>query len=333
MTKPTIFSGIQPSGHLMIGNYTGALKNWVELQDHYHCLFVMVDLHTISVQQDPAELRQHTYDLIAMYLACGLDPKKNLIFVQSHVTEHAELAWILSCYTFMGELNRMTQYKDKAARHQANINAGLFGYPVLMAADILLYNTNLVPVGNDQKQHMELTRDIAQRFNARHGEVFTVPEGYYPKVGARIMSLQNPDKKMSKSDSNSQNYIAMLDQPSVILKKCKRAVTDSDTDIRFDPENKAGISNLMSIYATATGSTMDDVQNAFEGKGYGDFKKAVGEAVVAMLEPIQKRYHEIRKDETSIEKMLQVNAEKARELARPTLEKVYDAVGFVKPLR
>ena len=290
--KKRIFSGMQPSGVITLGNYLGALKNWTKLQDEYDCLYCIVDMHAITVRQDPVKLRKQARDLLVQYLAVGLDPEKNIIYYQSHVPQHAELAWILNCYTYMGELNRMTQFKDKCAKHADNINAGLFTYPSLMAADILLYQTDLVPVGEDQRQHLELTRDIAQRFNGIYGDVFKVPDAYIGKVGARVMALQEPTKKMSKSDENQNNIITLMDDPKVIMNKMKRAMTDSDTEVRF-AEEKPGISNLLSIYCAVTGKTIAESEKEFAGVGYGTFKTAVGEAVVAELEPVQKGVKEL----------------------------------------
>ena len=286
--KQIIFSGIQPSGLITLGNYLGALKNWSELQDQYDCFFSVVDMHAITVRQTPAELRRRSRETMALLIACGIDPEKNVMFLQSQVPAHAELTWVLSCYTMFGELSRMTQFKDKSARYSENVNAGLFTYPVLMAADILLYQADLVPVGEDQKQHLELTRDVAQRFNGVYGDVFTVPEPYIPKVGARIMSLQEPDKKMSKSDSNPNGYIAVLDSPDDIMRKFKRAVTDSGSEVRRGPD-KAGVNNLISIYGAVTGRTAEQTESEFAGRGYGDFKLAVAEAVVEHLRPIREK--------------------------------------------
>ncbi len=330
--KKIIFSGVQPSGNLTLGNYIGAIKNWVSLQDEYNCIYCIVDLHALTVRQNPTELRQRSRSLLALYIACGLDPEKNILFVQSHVSAHAELAWILNCFTYMGELNRMTQFKEKARKHSDNINAGLFTYPVLMAADILLYQTDLVPVGNDQKQHLEITRDIAQRFNNIYGEVFKIPEPYIPEVGARIMSLQEPEKKMSKSDENENAYISLLDPPDVIMRKFKRAVTDSEMVIRYDEENKPGISNLMSIYASVTGKSFEEIEAEFEGKGYGDFKKAVGEAVVETLKPIQEKHKELMADRAYLDEVMKSGAEAANRLANRTLRKVYRKVGLIPRL-
>ena len=325
--KKTIFSGIQPSGSLTIGNYIGALRNFTLLQDDYNCIYCVVDMHAITVRQDPAQLRRRCLEVAATYIACGLDPKKNIIYCQSHVSGHAELAWILNCFTYMGELSRMTQYKDKCAKHADNINAGLFDYPVLMAADILLYQADPVPIGADQKQHLELTRNIAQRFNSIYGDVFTVPEGYFGKVGSRIMSLQEPTRKMSKSDPE-ETYIAILDKPEIIRKKMRRAVTDCDNTVVFDPENKPGISNLMSIMSALTGKTMDEITAEYDGKGYGKFKDAVADCVIAALEPIQKRYDEISADKGYLQDVLMDGAERATALAQRTMFKVRRKIGY-----
>ena len=331
--KKVIFSGMQPSGTITLGNYLGALKNWTSLQDEYNCLYCIVDMHAITVKQEPAVLRKNARDLMMLYIASGLDPEKNTIYMQSHVSAHAELAWILNCFTYMGELSRMTQFKDKSQKHSDNINAGLFTYPALMAADILLYQTDLVPVGVDQKQHLELTRDIAIRFNNLYGETFKVPEAYIPKVGAKIMSLQEPTKKMSKSDQDANASITIIDDPDTIIRKFKRAVTDSDAQVRFDVENKPGISNLMTIYSSITGQTMEQVQNEFEGKGYGDFKLRVGEAVVEELRPIQSRFKELSSDKAYIDSLIKKNAETANYLATKTLRKVQKKVGFPPIIR
>lgn len=331
--KKVIFSGMQPSGTITLGNYLGALKNWTSLQDEYNCLYCIVDMHAITVKQEPAVLRKNARDLMMLYIAAGLDPEKNTIYMQSHVSAHAELAWILNCFTYMGELSRMTQFKDKSQKHSDNINAGLFTYPALMAADILLYQTDLVPVGVDQKQHLELTRDIATRFNNLYGETFKVPEAYIPKVGAKIMSLQEPTKKMSKSDQDANASITIIDDPDTIIRKFKRAVTDSDAQVRFDVENKPGISNLMTIYSSITGRTMEQVQNEFEGKGYGDFKLRVGEAVVEELRPIQARFKELSSDKAYIDSLIKKNAETANYLATKTLRKVQKKVGFPPIIR
>ncbi|EGN75358.1 tryptophanyl-tRNA synthetase [Idiomarina sp. A28L] len=333
MTKPVVLSGCQPSGQLTIGNYMGALRQWVSMQDSHNCHFMLVDLHAITVRQDPQALRNATLDGLALYMACGLDPERSTLFLQSHVPEHSQLAWILNCYTQMGELNRMTQYKDKSQKQESNMNAGLFTYPVLMAADILLYNAHEVPVGNDQKQHLELARDIATRFNNIYGDVFKVPEPFIPQHGARIMSLQDPTKKMSKSDDNPNNYIGLLEEPKKIAKKIKRAVTDSDEQARiyFNPEEKPGVSNLLTLLSGATGRSIDSLVPEYEGKMYGHLKGDVADAVVAFLEPMQQRFHEIRSDEAAMNAVLAKGASKAREVAADTVRRVYDAVGFVLP--
>jgi tryptophanyl-tRNA synthetase len=320
---------MQPTGVLTLGNYLGALKNWSQLQDQYDSIYSIVDLHSLTVRRQPKDVRADSVSLLAQYIACGIDPEKNTLFIQSHVSAHAELCWILSCYTYMGELNRMTQFKEKAGSHQDNVNAGLFTYPVLMAADILLYQADLVPVGGDQKQHLEITRDIAIRFNSVYGPVFTVPEPYIPKVGARIMSLQEPESKMSKSDENQNAYITLLDSPDTIIRKFKRAVTDSEALVRYDIENKPGISNLISIYSCVTGKTYDQVETEFEGKGYGDFKLAVGEAVAEALKPVQARYNELMSDKAQLEAILKKGADSAEYLAMKTLRKVYKKLGLV----
>jgi len=328
--KKTIFSGIQPSGNLTLGNYLGALKNFSKLQDEYNCFYCVVDMHTLTVRQDPEALRERSYALLALYLACGLDPEKNVLFMQSHVPAHAELSWILGCFTYMGELNRMTQFKDKSQRHADNINGGLYTYPVLMASDILLYQTDMVPIGHDQKQHLELARNVAERFNNIYGDTFVVPEPFIAKQGARIMSLQDPDKKMSKSDDNANNFVLITEERDVILKKFKKAVTDSGSEIIFDPENKPGISNLMNIYGAVKGLSAPEVEKEFAGSRYGDFKMAVGSAVADELAPIKERYEEILKDKEYLNKILIRNAEIARERAAATLKDVYKKVGFVQ---
>ena len=325
--KQRIFSGIQPTGNLTLGNYIGALRNFSALQNEYDCLYSIVDMHAITVRQNPAELRKACLRTMAIFLASGLDPEKNIIYFQSQVPQHAELGWILNCFTYMGELSRMTQFKDKSAKHADNINAGLFTYPVLMAADILLYMTNLVPIGADQKQHLELARDIAQRFNALYGDVFPVPEGYFPKVGARIMSLQDPTRKMSKSDPE-ECYIAILDKPDVIRKKLRRAVTDSDTRVVFDPENKPGVANLMSIMTALSGKTMDEVSAEYDGKGYGVFKDAVADCVISVLEPIQTEYDRISADKAYLEQVMVSGRERAARIAYKTMLKVRKKVGL-----
>ena len=328
--RKTIFSGIQPSGELTLGSYLGAIKNWVTLADDYDCFYCIVDMHAITVRQNPADLRRRSLQQLAQYIACGLDPEKNTIFIQSHVPQHAELSWVLSCYTMFGELSRMTQFKDKSSKNADNINAGLFTYPALMAADILLYQTDLVPVGSDQKQHVELTRDVAERFNGVYGDVFKIPEPFIPKVGARIMSLTTPENKMSKSDKDPGGCIYLLQKPEDIMRCFKRAVTDSDTCVRYDMENKKGISNLMTIYSTATGKDFDAIEAEFAGRGYGDFKVAVGEAVVEMLRPIREETERILKDKAYLESIYKQGAEKASYVANKTLRKVYKKVGFVQ---
>ncbi|HOP10857.1 MAG TPA: tryptophan--tRNA ligase [Oscillospiraceae bacterium] len=327
--KKRIFSGIKPTGELHLGSYLGALKNWVALQDEYDCLYCIVDMHAITVRQDPATLRKRTLNLLAQYIACGLDPNKNIMFIQSHVPAHAELAWVLNCFTMVGELNRMTQYKDKAAKHKDNINAGLYDYPVLMASDILLYKADLVPVGDDQKQHVEICRDIAGRFNGVYGDVLTIPEPFIPKVGARIMSLSDPESKMSKSEEDPVGTIDLMDEPNIILSKFKKAVTDSETCVKYDPKNKKGVSNLMSIYSAATGKTFNEIEAEFEGKGYGVFKPAVGEAVVELLRPIREKATDLLSDKAYLESIYKDGAQKASALAARTLSKVYKKVGFV----
>lgn len=327
-SKKTIFSGIQPSGNLTIGNYLGALRNWTKLQNDYNCLFCIVDMHAITVRQVPADLRKRSYETLALYMACGISPENSILYIQSHVPAHAELAWVLGCYTMFGELSRMTQFKEKSAKHANNINSGLFTYPVLMAADILLYQTDLVPVGDDQKQHLELARDIAIRFNGAYSETFKVPEPYIPKVGSRIKSLQEPDKKMSKSDTGDGS-VGILESPDSIVKKFKRAVTDSDCVIKF-MEGKDGINNLLSIYCAFTDKTMDEAEKEFEGCGYGDFKMAVADACITKLRPIQEEFKTYMSDKAQLDKTLKDNSEKASYLARKTLSKVYRKVGFVQ---
>ncbi len=330
--KKVLYSGMQATGNLTLGNYLGALKNWVTLSDEYECFYGVVDMHSITVRQDPAELRKRARNLLTLYIAAGLDPKKNCIYYQSHVSGHAELAWILNCFTYMGELNRMTQFKDKSAKHADNINAGLFTYPVLMASDILLYQADVVPVGIDQRQHLELTRDIAERFNTIYGDVFTVPEAYYGKAGAKIMSLQQPDKKMSKSDENPNASIYLMDDPDTIMRKFKRAVTDSEACIRYCDE-QPGVRNLLDIYCASTGKTPDEAVKEFDGKGYGELKMAVGESVVAVLKPLQDRYNELSKDKAYIDSIIKENAEKANYYATKTLRKVQKKVGFPERIR
>jgi len=328
ITRPVLLSGIQPSGHLTVGNYIGAMKSWVELQKDYDCFLVLVDLHAITLRQDPEELLRRSYDFIALYVACGIDPERATIFVQSHVSGHCELAWILNCFTSMGELKRMTQFKDKASKSGEGLNAGLFDYPVLMASDILLYGTNLVPIGDDQRQHLELTRNIALRFNRRFGDVFTIPECYMPKVGARIMSLSDPTSKMSKSDENPNNYIALVDEPSTIRKKVGKAMTDSGDEISYD-ESKPGISNLVVIYASVSGEAVESIQERYAGKGYGLFKKDLTEVLVECLRPIRERYASLREDQTTLHSMLMKGAETARQHSLSVLERVHGCLGFI----
>ena len=326
--KKRIFSAIQPTGVMTLGNYLGAVRNWVEMQDEFDCIYSIANMHAITVRQDPKELRENTLRLMALLLACGIDPERSVLFVQSQVKTHAELSWVLNCCTQFGELSRMTQFKDKSARHPENINAGLFDYPVLMAADILLYQADLVPVGDDQRQHVELTRNIAQRFNTLYGQTFVLPEGYYPKLAARVMSLQDPTKKMSKSDDNPKSFISILDKPETILKKFRSAVTDSEAQVCYR-EGKEGINNLMSIYSAITGRTLQQITDEFAGKGYGDFKTAVGEAVAEALRPVQERYEAYRQDKAYLEDCCRKGAEQALRLSQRTLEKVYRKVGFL----
>ena len=326
--KKTIFSGIQPSGRLTLGNYMGALKNWVSLQDDYRCIYSVVNMHAITVRQVPADLRRQTLEVLAQFIAAGIDPEKSVLFIQSHVPAHAELAWVLNCSTMFGELSRMTQFKDKSAKNADNINAGLFTYPVLMAADILLYGAHLVPVGVDQKQHVEIARDIANRFNGIYGDVFVMPEPYIPQSGAKIMSLSDPTRKMSKSDSNPNGYILLTDQPEDIMRKCKRAVTDSGSEI-CRGEGKEGVENLMNIYAVATGKPLDEIEEEFRGMGYGAFKPAVGEAVVELLRPVRERTEDLLKNKDYLEAVYRRGAEQASHIAERMLAKVYKKVGFV----
>jgi len=326
--KKRIFSAIQPTGVFTLGNYIGAIRNWHKLQDDFDCIYCVADLHAITVMQEPAQLRQNTMRAYALMLACGIDPKQSITFVQSQNPHHAELSWVLSCSTMFGELNRMTQFKDKSARHADNINAGLFTYPVLMAADILAYNADLVPIGADQKQHLELARNIAQRFNQRFGETFTVPDGYIPKQGARLMSLQDPTKKMSKSDENANACVFILDDKDTILRKFKRAVTDSETEVCFR-EGKDGINNLMTIYGAVTGKTMDEIAAEFAGQGYGPFKTAVGEAVADHLAPVQNEYNRLIADKAYLTQCMAEGSEQAYRITRKLLQKVYRRVGFI----
>lgn len=326
--KKVIFSGIQPSGELTLGSYMGAIKNWVALQDEYNCVYCIVDMHAITVRQDPATLRRRSVDQLAQYIACGLDPEKNIMFIQSHVPQHAELSWVLGCYTQFGELSRMTQFKAKSQQHADNITAGLFTYPVLMAADILLYQTDLVPVGDDQKQHVELCRDIGQRFNSVYSDTFTLPEPFIPKLGARIMGLGDPSGKMSKSDPDG--CVFLMDKPEDIMRKFKRAVTDSDTErmVHYDVAQKPGVSNLMTIYAAVTGKSFEEIENEFQGQGYGVFKPAVGEAVVEMFRPIREEAERLSADKAYLEGIYKAGAARASYEADKTLRKVYKKIGF-----
>ena len=330
--KKNLFSGIQPSGSITLGNYIGALRNFVLLHEQYNCLFCVVDEHSITVRQDPAVLRKQARDLLTLYIAAGLDPEKNIIYYQSHVPAHAELAWILNCFTYMGELQRMTQFKDKSAKHADNINAGLFTYPVLMAADILLYQADVVPVGQDQMQHLEITRDIALRFNNIYGDVFTIPEAYIGKVGAKIQSLQDPSKKMSKSDENPNASVYMTDDRDTIIRKFRRAVTDSEACVRYS-DDQPGIKNLITIYSCVSGKSPEEIEREFEGKGYGDFKSAVGEAVADTLAPIQLRQKELLADKAYVDGIIKTNAERAEYLALKTLRKVQKKIGFPERIR
>lgn len=325
--KKVIFSATQPSGRITLGNYLGALRNWVALQNDYNAIYCVADEHAITVRQDPAALRRQSLELYAQFIACGLDPEKSIIFIQSHVPQHAELAWVLNCYTMFGELSRMTQFKDKSASHADNVNAGLFTYPSLMAADILLYQADLVPVGEDQRQHVEITRNIAQRFNGIYGDVFTMPEAYIPKVAARVMSLSEPEKKMSKSSPNENSFVLVMDKPEAIMRKFKRAITDSEGGIYRSPE-KPGVTNLIEIYSAVTGMTPEAVENEFNGKGYGVFKPAVGEAVVEALRPIREETERLLADKAYLETLYRQGAEKAAALANRTLRKVHKKVGF-----
>ena len=329
--KSVVLSGCQPSGQLTLGNYMGALKQWVSMQDDYDCLYMIVDLHAITVRQDPKQLAEACLDGLSLYLACGIDPQKSTLFLQSHVPEHAQVSWVLNCYAQMGELNRMTQFKDKSAKNENNINVGLYSYPVLQAADILLYQADKVPVGEDQKQHLELTRDIATRVNNLYGDVFRLPDPYIPEFGARIMSLQEPEKKMSKSDNNPNNFIGLLEEPKKLAKKIKRAVTDSDeqANIYFNPTEKPGVSNLLTLLSLATGKSVKDLEPEYTDKMYGHLKGDVADAVVSLLEPIQTRYAEIRADRAYLDDVMRQGAEKASARAAETLAKVYKAVGFI----
>lgn len=326
--KKTVFSGVQPSGKLTLGNYLGAINNWAQMQDEFDCIFSIVNLHSITVRQDPAVLRKQTLEVLAQYIACGISPEKSILFIQGHVAAHAELAWILNCYTMFGELSRMTQYKEKSKSHADNINAGLFTYPVLMASDILLYHTDFVPVGQDQKQHVEIARDIAERFNSVYGNVFTVPQPMIPKVGAKIMSLNDPTKKMSKSDANVNSFVLLSDKPEDIVRKFKRAVTDSGSEV-VRGADKEGINNLISIYASVQNITPEQVEQEFAGHGYGDFKLAVGEAVAERLRPVREETDRLLADGAYLESIYREGAQKAEHIANRVLEKVYKKVGFI----
>ena len=329
--KKVMLSGIQPSGDLTLGSYLGAIKNWKERAEEFDCYYFMADLHSITVRQVPADLRRRTMEQLAQYIACGLDPEKNTLFVQSHVPAHTQLGWVLDCFTMFGELSRMTQFKDKSQKNAENINAGLFTYPALMAADILLYQPDYVPVGDDQKQHVELCRDVAERFNGVYGDVFKIPEPYIPKVGARVMSLTTPTNKMSKSDHDQNGCVYLMERPEDIARKFKKAVTDSDTEhcVRYAPEEKPGVANLMSIYSACTGKTFEEIEREFDGQGYGAFKPAVGDAVVEMLRPIREEAQRLMKDKAYLESVYRAGAEKAEYIANKTLRKVYKKVGFV----
>jgi len=328
--KKIILSGIQPSGAMTLGTYLGALRNWATLADEYDCYYMIVDMHAITSRQNPAELRKTPLAQLAQYIACGLDPEKNTLFIQSHVPAHAQLGWVINCYTMFGELSRMTQFKDKSAKNADNINAGLFTYPALQAADILLYQADYVPVGADQKQHVELTRDIAGRFNGIYGDVFKLPEPYIPKIGARIMDLQNPTNKMSKSDIQDGGCVLILDKPEDIMRAFKRAVTDSETQVLYDVQSKPGISNLIQIYSACTGKTFDETQAEFDGHGYGAFKKSVGEAVVETLRPVRDEALRIMADKVYLESVYKQGAQKASYVANKTLRKVYKKIGFIE---
>ena len=326
--KKLIYSAIQPSGMLTLGNYLGALRNWVKLQEEYDCIYTVADLHAITVRQQTAAFRKQILETYALLIAVGVDPEKSLLFIQSHVAAHSQLSWILSCYTQFGELSRMTQFKDKSAKHADNVNAGLFTYPSLMAADILLYKADLVPVGADQKQHLEITRDIAARFNNIYGDVFTIPDGFIPKVGARVMSLQDPTRKMSKSDENVNAWVAILDKPEDIMRKFKRAVTDSEAEVAFR-EGKDGVNNLMGIYSAITGKSLEAITDEFAGKGYGDFKTAVGEAVVEELRPVREKFDDLMKNRDFLQETWRNGAVSAEKIANKTLVKVMKKIGFI----
>lgn len=330
MEKKVILSGIQATGDLTLGNYIGALKNFVKMQDEYDCYYMIANLHALTVRREPEVLKNNTLKILASYIAAGIDPDKSTVFLQSQVSEHAELGWVLDCYTYMGELSRMTQFKDKSSKHADNINAGLFTYPSLMAGDILLYQADLVPTGEDQKQHVELTRDLAERFNKVYGETFKVPKPYIPKVGARIMGLQDPTSKMSKSSTIPNDTILLVDTPEEIMKKVKKAVTDSDGIVKYDEENKPGISNLMEIYGIITDKTMHEIEREFDGAGYGTFKVAVAEAIIKELEPFHNKYNELMANPEYLEEIYNKGAEKAREVARKTVESVYEKIGLIR---
>ena len=329
MSKKVILSGIQATGNLTLGNYLGALKNFVKMQDEYDCYYMIANLHALTVRREPKELKENTLKVIATYIAAGIDPDKSCIFVQSQVPEHAELGWTLDCYTYMGELSRMTQFKDKSSKHADNINAGLFTYPTLMAGDILLYNADLVPTGEDQKQHVELTRDIAERFNKLYGETFKVPTPYIPKIGARIMGLQDPKSKMSKSSTIPNDTILLVDTDEEIIKKIKKAVTDSEGIVKYDKENKPGVSNLMEIYGIIEGKTNEEIEKEFEGQNYGSFKQKVAEAIIKELKPFHEKYNEIIQNPEYLEKVCKKGAEKAHKIASNTLRNVYDKIGII----
>ena len=329
MDRKVILSGVQSTGRLTLGNYLGAINNWVEMQEKYDCYYMIANSHSLTVRNNPEELRNNTLKILALYIAAGLDPEKNTIFIQSQVKEHAELAWILNCYTYMGELSRMTQFKDKSLKHQDNINAGLFTYPVLMAADILLYKANLVPVGEDQKQHLEITREIAERFNKLYGDTFVIPEAYVRKETARIMGLQDPTSKMSKSATNLNDVIFLDDSEETIIKKIKKAVTDSENVVRFAPETKPGVSNLMQIYSAITNKGFEEIEKDFEGKGYGDFKMAVAEVVVGKLKPIQEKYNELLENRDYLVKVYTEGKMKAEKIAIKTINEVKEKIGIL----
>ena len=329
MDKKVILSGIQATGNLTLGNYLGAIRNWIQMQDEYDCYYMIADLHSLTVRNEPEVLRKRAMQVLAIYLASGLDPDKNTIFLQSHVDAHTKLNWILNCYTYMGELNRMTQFKDKSAKHADNINSGLFTYPVLMAADILAYNADLVPVGDDQRQHLEITRDIAERFNGIYGETFVIPEAYIAKQGARIMGLQDPTAKMSKSSTNLNDVIFLTDSPDDIRKKFKKAVTDSENCVRYDKESKPGVSNLMTIYGLIEGKSMDEIEKEFVGKGYGDFKNKTAEVVVKKVQPLQEKYYELLENPEKLREIYEKGAKKARKRANEIVNEVYRKVGLI----